>query len=91
LTRRQGAIRDLLAEHERMQQNLVQLEARIGEELRDTARTRAGLLGLIEDSLGGRDPRIRDFRPASEARLHAPRLRAQPSSGTAPTGGATLG
>lgn len=75
LEKHQGEIVSLLEEHGRIRSALAQMEERINQELREAAKTRAELLRVIESDFGSRDGRMRFFRPASEARLHAPRLR----------------
>ncbi len=75
LDRHNAAIHELVSEYARIRQSLVQMEDKINAELRDAAKTRAELLRVVESEFGSRDGRMRHFRPASEARLHAPRLR----------------
>jgi hypothetical protein len=84
LERQQTQIAALLEEHTRIRQSLVLMEERINAELRDAARTRAELLRMVESHFGSRDGRMRHFRPASEARLHAPRLRTATPTGQQP-------
>jgi hypothetical protein len=84
LEQHQAQIVALLEEHGRIRQSLVLMEERINAELRDAARTRAELLRVVESEFGSRDGRMRNFRPASEARLHAPRLRTATRTGQQP-------
>lgn len=75
LERHHQAILELVSEHVSIRQALVQMDEKINAELREAARIRAELLRVVESEFGSRDARMRHFRPASEARLHAPRLR----------------
>jgi len=84
----QEAIHALNAEADAARMALDKLGQRIHDELREAAHVRADLLRLVEESYGSRDPRMRAFRPASEARLHAPRVHNSryPSDVTGPSG-----
>ncbi len=64
----------LTAQQERLRQEMDHLRDRIGAELLLASRARAEVLRIAEQHYGSRDPRLKAFRPASEARLHAPRI-----------------
>lgn len=74
LQQHHDTIVSLTAEQDRIQQELDRLRDRIGIELLQAARARAEVLRIAERHYGAMDPRLKAFRPASEARLHAPRI-----------------
>jgi len=74
LQQHHDTILSLTAEQGRVQQELDRLRERIGTELLQASRARAEVLRIAERRYGATDPRLKAFRPASEARLHAPRI-----------------
>lgn len=76
LGKRITIIQQLNARQEKLKQDLAQLTQQLRDERQQANADRASILRLVEATFGARDPRVREFRPTTEARS-APKRKAK--------------
>ena len=68
-----GEITSLNAQQEKAKQTLARLTRELTAKKRESMRARARLIRLAEATFGPRDPRIKEFRPATEGKVRTAR------------------
>ncbi|HEX2568483.1 MAG TPA: hypothetical protein VH877_02915 [Polyangia bacterium] len=66
-------ITSLNAQQEKAKQTLARLTRELNAKKRESMRARARLIRLAEATFGPRDPRIKEFRPATEGKVRTAR------------------
>lgn len=69
LGKRITTIQQMNARQEKLKQDLARLTQQLRDERQQASADRASILRLVEATFGARDPRVREFRPTTEARV----------------------
>lgn len=73
LEKRLARVQQLNAKQEKAKQDLAQLTQALRDERKAAMAERGSILRMVEATFGARDARVKEFRPATEAKASAAR------------------